>query len=105
MSSARPETLDWSEVVKRYANGAELASIPGASTLAVTGADDEYIYVKHRLWKDRLSRKNIEKAVALLAAGKMARVSGDFVDQYRTFVADERPTTAATVMKDLGFLS
>jgi hypothetical protein len=34
----------------------------------------------------------------------MTRRSGDFVDQYRTFVADERPTTAATVLKDLGFL-
>lgn len=96
--------LDWNAVVARYGNGAELASIPGASTLSVTGADDEFIYVKHRLWKDRLSRKNLEKAAALLAEGKMARISGDFVDQYRTFVADERPTTAATIMKDLGYL-
>ncbi|GAC1309644.1 MAG: hypothetical protein NVSMB21_16440 [Vulcanimicrobiaceae bacterium] len=78
--------------------------MPGGSRNSVTGVDDEYIYVKHRLWKDKLSRKNLEKAAALLAEGKMARVSGDFVDQYRTFVADERPTTAATIMKDLGFL-
>ena len=97
-------SLDWDDVVKRYGNGAEIASIPGAATLAVTGADDEFIYVKHRLWKDKLTRKNIEKAVGMLAAGKMARTSGDFVDQYRTFIADERPTTAATVLKDLGFL-
>lgn len=97
-------SLDWDDVVKRYGEGAELASIPGAATLAVTGADDQYIYVKHRLWKDKLTRKNIEKAVDMLAAGKMARTSGDFVDQYRTFIADERPTTAATVLKDLGFL-
>ncbi|GAC1448849.1 MAG: hypothetical protein PVSMB8_07950 [Vulcanimicrobiaceae bacterium] len=96
--------LDWTAVIARYGKGAELESIPGASTLSVTGADDEYIYVKHRLWKDRLSRKNLEKAAALLAEGKMARISGDFVDQYRTFVADERPTTAATIMKDLGYL-
>jgi hypothetical protein len=103
-SATYPTELDWSEVVKRYAGGAEITPIPGASTLSVTGADDEFIYVKHRLWKDKLSRKNIEKAVALLGAGRMARQSGDFVDQYRTFVADERPTTAATVLKDLGFL-
>lgn len=97
--------LDWAAVVKRYAGGAEITPIPGASTLSVTGADDEFIYVKHRLWKDRLTRKNLEKAAALLAEGKMTRKSGDFVDQYRTFIADERPTTAATIMKDLGYLT
>jgi hypothetical protein len=99
-----PATLEWSDVVKRYENGADIAPIPGASTLAITGADDEKIYVKHRLWKDALSRPNLEKAVRLLGEGRMTRKSGDFVDQYRTFVADERPTTAATVLKDLGFL-
>jgi hypothetical protein len=99
-----PATLDWSDVVKRYENGAAIAPIPGASTLAITGADDEKVYVKHRLWKDALSRTNLEKAVRLLGEGRMTRKSGDFVDQYRTFVADERPTTAATVLKDLGFL-
>ncbi|HZS22350.1 MAG TPA: hypothetical protein VFA63_15390 [Pseudonocardiaceae bacterium] len=96
--------LDWDAVVARYKDGAEVAPIPGASTLAVTGADETKVYVKHRLWKDSLSRTNLEKAVALLEQGKMTRRSGDFVDQYRTFVADERPTTAATVLKDLGFL-
>jgi hypothetical protein len=99
-----PAALDWADVVKRYENGADIAPIPGASTLSVTGADDEKIYVKHRLWKDALSRPNLEKAVRLLGEGKMTRKSGDFVDQYRTYVADERPTTAATVLKDLGFL-
>jgi hypothetical protein len=99
-----PATLDWSDVVERYQNGADIAPIPGASTLAVTGADDEMVYVKHRLWKATLSRSNLEKAVRLLGEGRMTRKSGDFVDQYRTFVADERPTTAATVLKDLGFL-
>lgn len=96
--------LDWSAVKERYADGADVEPIPGASTLSVTGADDEYVYVKHRLWSDTLSRSNLEKAIQLLEEGKMTKKSGDFIDQYRTFVADERPTTAATVLKDLGFL-
>jgi hypothetical protein len=96
--------LDWDLVVKRYKDGAQVAPIPGASTLSVTGADDQKVYVKHRLWKDSLSRANLEKAVRLLEEGKMTRKAGDFVDQYRTFVADERPTTAATILKDLGYL-
>jgi hypothetical protein len=96
--------LNWAEVVERYKDGAEIAPIPGSATLSVTGADEDCVYVKHRLWKDSLSRPNLEKAVTLLDEGKMTRKSGDFVDQYRTYVADERPTTAATVLKDLGFL-
>ena len=96
--------MDWESVVQRFKNGAVLESIPGASTLAVTGADDEKIYVTHRLWKATLSRQNLEKAVMLLEEGKMTRKSGDFIDEYRTFVADERPTTAATVLKNLGYL-
>ncbi|MFP5361577.1 MAG: hypothetical protein ACLGI5_02465 [Thermoleophilia bacterium] len=96
--------LDWNNVMKRYEHGAEIEAIPGASTLAVTGADDEKVYVKHRLWKDSLSRRNLEKAVRLLEEGRMTRQSGTFIDQYRTYVEDERPTTAATVLKDLGYL-
>jgi hypothetical protein len=96
--------LDWADVVARYRDGAQIQPIPGSSTLAVTGADEEKVYVKHRLWKDSLSRAYLEKAVLLLEQGKMTRKSGDFVDQYRTFIADERPTTAATVLKDLGYL-
>jgi hypothetical protein len=96
--------LDWADVVKRYENGAELPSMPGASTLKVTGADDNYIYVSHRLWKDKLTRANLEKAVRLLEEGRMTRNYGDVVDHYRTYIADERPTTAATVLKDLGFV-
>jgi hypothetical protein len=96
--------LDWDEVVKKYKDGADVEAIPGASTLEVTGADDSKVYVKHRLWKDALSRENLEKAVMLLEEGKMTNKSGDFIDQYRTMIADERPTTAATVLKDLGYL-
>jgi hypothetical protein len=96
--------LDWNSVIDRYKDGAQIEPIPGASTLSVTGADEEKVYVKHRLWADALSRKNLEKAVMLLEDGKMTRKSGDFIDQYRTFVQDERPTTAATVLKDLGYL-
>jgi hypothetical protein len=96
--------LDWADVVERYENGAELPSMPGARTLEVTGADDNYIYVSHRLWKDKLTRANLEKAVRLLEEGRMTRNYGDVVDHYRTYIADERPTTAATVLKDLGFV-
>jgi hypothetical protein len=95
---------DWTGVVKRYQEGAELPSMPGARTLKVTGADDDYIYVSHRLWQDKISRIYLEKAMALLDEGKMTRDYGDVIDHYRTYIADERPTTAATILKDLGYL-
>lgn len=96
--------LEWADVVKRYENGAELPSMPGARTLKVTGADENYIYVSHRLWTDKLTRAHLEKAVRLLEEGRMTRNYGDVIDHYRTYIADERPTTAATVLKDLGYL-
>ena len=46
--------LDWNAVKQRYENGADVEPIPGAATLSVTGADDNCVYVKHRLWSDRL---------------------------------------------------
>lgn len=94
----------WPEIVERYQNGAKLPSMPGARTLEVTGADDEYIYVTHRLWQDKITRGYLEKAMALLDAGKMTSDYGDVVDYYRTYIADERPTTAATILKDLGYV-
>lgn len=96
--------LDWAKVIERYGDGADVESIPGASTIKVTGADEERIYVSHRLWKDSLSRENIEKAVGLIEEGKMSKETGDMVAQYRQRVADERPTTAAVILKDLGYL-
>ncbi|KWX01167.1 hypothetical protein C3Y87_13285 [Carbonactinospora thermoautotrophica] len=97
-------SLDWAAVVKRYENGARLEPLLGVSTLSVTGVDEEKIYVKHRLWEASLSRRNLERAVELLENGKMTRVAADFIDQYRTFIEDERPSTAATILKDLGYL-
>jgi hypothetical protein len=34
----------------------------------------------------------------------MARDFGELVPQYRMYVADERPTIAAVILKDLGYL-
>ncbi|ANS31292.1 hypothetical protein JOJ86_000389 [Rhodococcus percolatus] len=97
-------TLNWDNVLEKYRDGAEIDSLPGAATLSVSGADEEKIYVKHRLWKDSLSRTNLERAIEMVSAGTMTRTAADFIDQYRTIIADERPTTAATVLKDLGYL-
>ncbi|MGI8541110.1 MAG: hypothetical protein ACR2N0_15265 [Rubrobacteraceae bacterium] len=96
--------LDWGKVVDRYQPGEEGTPIPGAPQTVVTAVDDERMYVAHRLWKDTLSRRNLEKAVELLEQGKMPKDAEDAISKYRSHVADERPTLATKVLKDLGYL-
>ena len=96
--------LDWGEVVDRYRPDPEDTPIPGAPQTVVTAVDDERMYVAHRLWKDTLSRQNLEKAVELLEHGRMPKDAEDAISKYRAHVADERPTLATKVLKDLGYL-
>lgn len=88
----------------RYQPGEEGTPIPGAPQTVVTAIDDERMYVAHRLWKDTLSRQNLEKAVELVEQGKMPKDAEDAISKYRAHVADERPTLATKVLKDLGYL-
>ena len=97
--------LDWGkEVIDHYQPGEEGKPVHGAPQTKVTGADEERIYVEHRLWKDSLSRQNLEKAVELLEQGRMPKGAEDAVAKYRMLVADERPNLATKVLKDLGYL-
>ncbi len=96
--------LDWGEVIDRYQPGEEGTLIPGAPQTVVTAVDEERIYIAHRLWKDTLSRQNLEKAVELLEQGRMPKNAEDAIARYRMYVADERPTLATKVLKDLGYL-
>ncbi len=96
--------LDWGEVVDRYQTGEEGTPIPGAPQTVVTAVDEERMYVAHRLWKDTLSRHNLEKAVELVEQGRMPKDAEDAISKYRAHVADERPTLATKVLRDLGYL-
>ncbi len=96
--------LKWEEVVDRYQPEGEPTPVPGAPQTVVTAVDEERMYVSHRLWKDTLSRQNLEKAVELLEQGRMPKDAEDAISKYRAHVADERPTLATKVLKDLGYL-
>lgn len=96
--------LDWSQVKKRYGKGAEVPTVAGGKTLTVTGADDEAIYIENPLWKSQLSRTNLEKGVKLIEEGVIDKNPGLFVEDYRIYVTDERSTSAAHILRDLGFL-
>ena len=96
--------LDWDEVKKKYKNGAEVETVAGAKMLTVSGCDDSAIYIENPLWKAQLSRVNLEKGVLLIEEGVIDRNPGLFVEDYRVYVTDERSTSAAHVLRDLGFL-
>ena len=97
--------LDWTEVKRRYGKGAKVPTVAGGKTLEVTGADDDAIYIRNPLWQAQLSRKNLEKGVELIEQGVIDRDPGLFVEDYRVYVTDERSTSAAHILRDLGFLN
>ncbi len=96
--------LDWKTVKKKYAKGTEIPTVAGNKTLTITGCDDQAIYIENPLWKAQLSRVNLEKGVELIEEGLIDRDPGLFVEDYRVYVTDERSTSAAHVLYDLGFL-
>ena len=97
-------SLDWKNVKTKYQNGAEVPTVAGGKTLTVTGCDDSAIYIENPLWKAQLSRVNLEKGVKLIEDGTIDRNPGLFVEDYRIYVTDERSTSAAHILLDLGFL-
>lgn len=96
--------LNWDEVLDRYAGGARIPTVAGGKTLEITGVDATSVHIRHALWRDTLSREHLERAVALIEADRMTRHAGLFVEDYRALVADARATSAAHVLKDLGYL-
>jgi hypothetical protein len=96
--------LDWAAVQERYAGGTRIPTVAGGKTLEITGVDDEFVYIRNPLWMDALAREHLTKAVDLIEAGRLSRLAGLFVEEYRTEVADVRATSAAHVLKDFGFL-
>lgn len=97
--------LDWKAVVEKYGNGFEVPTIRGGKTVSITHVDDEAIHIeKGTIWKARLQRKNLEKGVELIESGVISRDPGLFVEDYMLYVAHERASSVAHILRDLGFL-
>lgn len=104
--------LQWDVVQKRYEHGAQVDAVAGGSLFAITGADEEYIYFKGRLWKDALPRHHLEEAVAMVERGELAATATKFLEAYRLHIEKDPmvesgcsriPNMVAVVMKDLGY--
>jgi hypothetical protein len=101
---AQSMPLDWALVTARYSGGTRIPTMAGGKTLEITGVDEAGVYIRNALWKDVLQRSHLERAAELVEAGEMNRHAGLFVEDYRTTVADVRASSAAHVLKDLGYL-
>ena len=96
--------LDWSVVIEKYGNGAQVPTVTGGKFLKVARADDVAIYIESPIWSAALDRGNLEKGVALIEEGLISRDPGLFVEDYMLYVANQRATSVAHILRDLGFL-
>ncbi len=96
--------LDWAKVVERYGGGADVPTVTGGKFLHVARADDEGIYIESPIWSATLDRSNLEKGVRLIEEGTISRDPGLFVEDYMLYVANQRATSVAHILRDLGFL-
>ena len=96
--------LEWSKVVEKYGKGAKVPTITGGKFLQVAKVDEEAIYIESPIWSDMLHRKNLEKGVKLIEEGMISSDPGLFVEDYMVYVSNQRATSVAHILKDLGFL-
>lgn len=96
--------LDWSVVLQKYGNGAKVPTVTGGKFLRIARADDEAIHIESPIWKAKLQRCDLEKGVELIEQGTISRDPGLFVEDYMLYVSNERATSVAHILRDLGFL-
>lgn len=97
-------SLDWSKIKKKYGKGAKVPTVAGGKFLQIAGVDDEAIYIETPIWSAKLYRTNLEKAVELIEQGTISRDPGLFVEDYMLYVANERASSVAHILRDIGFL-
>ena len=96
--------LDWAEVITKYGSGAKVPTVTGGKFLQVSHADETAIYIESPIWSATLDRVNLEKGVELIEEGLISRDPGLFVEDYMLYVANQRATSVAHILRDLGFL-
>jgi hypothetical protein len=104
-------TLDWDGVRERYAGGAQLWSLTGSAPVRVVEVDDDRICLSQRLWRDCVSRGELEAALELLERGDVATEPVAFAESLRRRRAHvdtgctRGPNLTAIVLRDLGYLA
>ncbi|GAA4837513.1 hypothetical protein GCM10023201_28250 [Actinomycetospora corticicola] len=106
--------IDWELVRERYAGHPSLASLGGSSRVRVEDVDDERICLSQRLWRDCISRDDLDAALVLLRDGRLPSSPMAFAEGLRSYYASgprvetgctRGPNLAAVVLTDLGYLT
>jgi hypothetical protein len=106
--------VDWDAVRARYADRRELRSVTGTSVVEVVSVDEDRICLRQRLWRDCVSRHQLETALRLLAAGTVGGTAVEVAEGLRRYYAggpevqpgcSRTPNLAAVVLQDLGYLA
>ncbi len=96
--------LEWSQVIEKYGQGAKVPTVVGGKFLNIARVDEVAIYIESPIWSATLDRGNLEKGVNLIEEGVISRDPGLFVEDYMLYVANQRATSVAHILRDLGFL-
>jgi hypothetical protein len=97
-------SLNWDEVKERYAKGAKVPYLVGTQSFEIAEVTDEAIHFKWRLIEGTVKRRDLERIVELIEDGAVRPDKVTLTSDYRTLVTDERPTTAAAILQDLGYV-
>lgn len=79
-------------------------TVAGGKFLHVAKVNDQAIHIESPIWSVALDRSNLEKGVALIEEGTISRDPGLFVEDYMLYVANQRATSVAHILRDFGFL-
>lgn len=91
--------LDWNDVTKRYTEN-KFITIKNGEKREIKKITNKTIIIFLPSGDQSISRKNLERAVEIIEAGHYIGGPSD----YRKMVADDRPTYAYGVLKDLGYV-
>lgn len=96
--------LNWNDVIMKYGDGYQVPTIVGDKFLHIEKVDNKAITISSPIWRTQLHRENLEKGVRLIEEGIISPDPGLFVEDYILYVANERATSVAHILRDLGFL-
>lgn len=105
--------LDWAAVRARYEHRTVLPSLTGQALIEIVDVDDERLCMRQRLWRDCLTREDLQTAVALLRDGSIVGTPVEVAEGLRRYYSGgpqvrtgctRAPNMAAAVLADLGFL-
>lgn len=102
--------FSWEMVKEKYPPGSKVKQLntslhTSTTEMTILNVDDSYIYFKWGVVRNgKISRCNLERMAELVADGVIKQDLATLVNDYRTIISDERPTSACAILVDLGVI-